>query len=124
MTSFGSVSRRVMQHDDEPLMGIHLPHKAVPLEAVIACMLIAAILWMNVKATLLIMRDGVSERSQRLMQLALVWALPMIGATLVFAVHRPPEKHPGRYREPPDPGDDFGFPRFSGRRSGSDGDDD
>ncbi len=96
----------------------------IPLEAMIACILAAAVLWMNAKATLLVVRDSVSERSQRLMQLALVWSLPVIGATLVFAIHREAEEHPGRYRDAPDPGDDFGFPRFSGRRPGSDADDD
>lgn len=85
--------------------------------------LVVAVIWMDVKATFLILRDDLSEPPQRLMQLALVWLLPVIGAIIVFAVHRPAEKHPGKYRELPEPGDDSGLPRYGGRRSGNDGDD-
>jgi hypothetical protein len=77
---------------------------------------------MDVKATLLILRDSLSEPPQRLMQLLLVWLLPILGAIIV---HRPAEKHSGKYREQPDPGDDFGFPRHGrGGRSNEGGDDD
>lgn len=93
------------------------------MEIVLFAFLTMIVIWMDVKATLLVMHDILSEPQQRFMQLALVWFLPVLGAIIVFAVHRPAEKHPGKYREPPDPGDDFGFPRHSGRRSGSDGDD-
>lgn len=96
----------------------------MPMELILFVALITIVAWMNVKATLLILHDTLSEPRQRLMQLALVWLLPVLGAIIVFAVHRPAEKHPGKYREPPDPGDDFGFPRYSGKRSAGDGDDD
>jgi hypothetical protein len=96
----------------------------ISTEIMLFAVLITIVIGMNVKATFMVMRDTLSEPSQRLMQLGLVWLLPVLGAIIVFAVHRPTEKHPGRYREPPDPGDDFGFPRHSGRRSGNDGDDD
>lgn len=46
------------------------------------------------------------------------------GETIVFAFRRPAENHPCMYRAPPDPGDEFGFPRHSGRRLVNDGDDD
>jgi hypothetical protein len=78
----------------------------------------------NVWATVLVMRDSLSEPSQRTVQLLMVWVLPIVGAVIVFAVHRSVEKPSGKYREQPDPGDDFGFPRHAGRRTqeGSDGD--
>jgi hypothetical protein len=94
-------------------------------ELLFASALVAIVLWMNVKATMQILRDSLSEPSQRLMQLLLVWLLPILGAIIVFAVHRPTERHPGKYRELPDPGDDFGFPRHGrGGRSNEGGDDD
>lgn len=96
----------------------------ISTEIMLFAVLITMVIGMSVKATFLVMHDTLSEPPQRLMQLGLVWLLPVLGAIIVFAVHRPTEKHPGRYKEPPDPSDDFGFPRHSGRRSGSDGDDD
>jgi hypothetical protein len=78
----------------------------------------------NVWATVLVMRDSLSEPSQRMAQLLMVLLLPIVGAVIVFAVHRSVEKPSGKYKEPPDPGDDFGFPRHAGRRTqeGADGD--
>ena len=95
----------------------------IPIEILLFTALVAVVVWMDVKATNLVLQDTLSEPSQRLMQLALVWLLPVLGALIVFAVHRPAEKHPGRYREPSEPYDDFGFPRYGGRRTGEDGDD-
>lgn len=87
----------------------------IPPELLLVLVLLAIILWMNVKATLLVARDSLSERSQRILQLLLVWLLPVLGALIVFAVHRPPEKPSGKYREPAEPAEDFGFPRYGGR---------
>jgi hypothetical protein len=53
--------------------------------------------WLNVKATLAISRDSLSERSQKVAQFLLVWLLPIIGAVVVLAVYRPKEKCSGRY---------------------------
>ncbi len=53
--------------------------------------------WLNVKATLAVRRDPLSDTSQKTAQLLLVWLLPLIGAVVVLAVHRPKEKHSGRY---------------------------
>jgi hypothetical protein len=98
---------------------------SIPTELLLACALVAIVLWMDVKATMHILRDSISEPSQRLMQLLIVWLLPILGAIIVFAVHRPVEKHSGKYRELPNPGDDFGFPRCDrGGRSNNGGDDD
>lgn len=93
-------------------------------ELILLLALIGIVLWMDIKATMLILRDSLSEPRQRAVQLLMVWLLPILGAIIVFAVHRPAEKHPGTYREPPDPGDDFGFPRHSARGRSSDGGDD
>lgn len=56
-------------------------------------------LWLNVAATLAIKRDSLSEHSQKIAQLLLVWLLPLIGAIVVLAVHRPKQKPSGRYPE-------------------------
>jgi hypothetical protein len=97
---------------------------SMPAELIFAIFLVAIVLWMDVKATMLVLRDLLSEPSQRLIQLLMVWLLPVIGAIIVFAVHRPAEKHSGKYSEPPDPGDDFGYPRQSSRSRSNDGVDD
>jgi len=47
----------------------------------------------------------------------MVWLIPIIGAVLVFAVHRPTEAPSRKYRETPDPGDDSAF-SGRGARSG------
>jgi hypothetical protein len=78
----------------------------------------------NVWATVLVMRDSLSEPSQRMAQLLMVWLLPILGAVIVFAVHRSVEKPSGKYKKQPDPGDDFGFPRQAGRRTQEGADDD
>ena len=70
-------------------------------ERVILIIFVAILLGMNGKATSLILRDSLSERTQQTMQLLLVWLLPIIGATIVFAVHRPAEKPSEKYRESP-----------------------
>ena len=93
------------------------------IEILLVAFFAAVMVGMNLKATILVWRDSLSEPVQRWMQIALVWLIPVVGALVVFAVHRPAERHPGKYTEPPDPGDDFGFPRHAGRRSGADGDD-
>lgn len=54
-------------------------------------------LWLNAKATVLVCRDQLSERSQKIAQITLVWVVPIIGAIGVLAVHRPKEKSPGKY---------------------------
>ncbi len=90
-------------------------------EHIFVLVLAAVVLYMNFKATALVLRDGLCERSQRLFQLLLVWLLPVLGAILVFAVHRPAEKPSGTYREPPDLGEDLGFSHHGGRGRSHDG---
>jgi hypothetical protein len=93
------------------------------ISLVLAAVLVPLLL--NVRATQLIVQDVLCDRRQKLMQLLLVWFVPLIGAIIVLAVHRraePPSRH---YREAEDPGDDFAY---SGRMTRSikevlDGDD-
>ena len=75
--------------------------------ALIAVVAIGAVLALNARASLLIARDTFSERSKKVWQLALVWLLPILGAILTQAIHRPAEEPSRRYRNAPDPGDDF-----------------
>ena len=60
---------------------------------------LGTVLWLNIKATKVVLRDDLSDRNQRLMQLALVWLLPVIGAVIALAVHRPVEKASRKYRD-------------------------
>ena len=64
---------------------------------------LVTVLWLNIKATKAVLRDDLSDRNQRLMQLALVWLLPVIGAVIVLAVNRPAEKASCKYRDAPEP---------------------
>lgn len=75
----------------------------------------AILLWLNVKATVLVVRDDLSNRSQKSMQLAFVWFLPLLGAIVVLAVHRREERSSGKYPEAPDPGDDYASSGYSHR---------
>ena len=65
-----------------------------------------------------IVHDHLSTRSQRVAQTILVWLLPALGAMIVLHMQRQnPEPSSGKYREPPDPGDDFGMSGRSVRNS-------
>lgn len=101
---------------------------AIAPEYLLVLLMLLVLLWMNVRATWLVLRDDVSEPSQRVMQLLLVWLLPVLGALTVFAVHRPAEKPSRKYREPYELDEDPAFPGFGGRgardRSPDGGDDD
>jgi len=95
------------------------------MEVALVLAVIAIPLWLNIRATRLVVRDALSERSQKVAQLLLVWLVPLVGAVVVLAVHRRAEPPSRQYREPVDPGDDFAL---SGRtikniREAVDGDD-
>ncbi len=79
------------------------------MEYAIAAFFIVPLIVANWLATRLILRDELISRGQRIAQIFLVWLVPVIGAVVVFAVHRRPEEPSRKYREAPDPGDDFGF---------------
>lgn len=67
------------------------------MELFLALVALSIPLWLNVKATLAVRRDSLSDSSQKVIQLLLVWLIPLIGAVVVLAVHRPKENHSGRY---------------------------
>ena len=49
---------------------------------------IAIVLWLSIKATVVIVRDTLLEGWQKAAQLSLVWLLPLIGAVVVLGVVR------------------------------------
>lgn len=86
----------------------------MPMEIVLALAALAIILGLNVKATISILRDTFSERTQKIAQLLIVWLVPIVGAIVVLAIHRPTEAPSRKYREAPDTGEDFAL---SGRHA-------
>ena len=68
---------------------------------------IAVPLGLAVRATARVLEDDLSAPGRKAMQLLLVWLVPVVGAVVVLAVHRKAEPASGKYREPPDPGEDF-----------------
>jgi len=93
------------------------------MESAVALTLLSALLVANAWATYVVVRDAYVERHQRIFQIAVVWLLPVLGAIFIFALHRKPEKPTGKYREPPNIGDDFASPRHMGRSIHSQADD-
>lgn len=75
--------------------------------AAILLPVLVIILWLNAKATLAVKHDAYSLKLQKLVQLLIIWVLPIVGSVIVLAMHRPGEKHPGIYREEIGPPDDF-----------------
>ncbi len=65
---------------------------------VLAVCLGAIALVLSVYTTWLIEADPLSERSQKMMQLAIAWLIPIVGAILIMAVYRLAEPPP---RPPP-----------------------
>lgn len=74
---------------------------------VLIALIAGAFLALHVKATIAVLRDADSGKGQKIAQLGFVWLVPLLGAVVVLAVHRQPERPSRRYREAPDPGDDF-----------------
>ncbi|MCM5680886.1 hypothetical protein M8A51_15275 [Schlegelella sp. S2-27] len=79
------------------------------MEVALALAIVVIPLGLSVQATRLVVGDVLCERRQKLAQLLLVWLVPLIGAAIVLAVHRSAQAPSRRYREPVDPGDDFGL---------------
>ena len=65
----------------------------------VVALILATIVGLDLMATRAILRDDLSERSQRLAQIALVWLFPLLGALLVLALYREPKKPSGCYPE-------------------------
>ena len=64
-------------------------------------------IWLNLKASRLVLGDDFSERSKKVGQFLLIWLIPILGAVLVLVIHRPTEMASRQYREVIDPGEDF-----------------
>jgi heme/copper-type cytochrome/quinol oxidase subunit 2 len=75
---------------------------------VILLPVLVIVLWLNVKATLAVKHDAYSLKLQKVVQLLIIWVVPIIGSVIVLAIHRSDEKHPGKYREEAAPPDDYG----------------
>jgi hypothetical protein len=66
----------------------------------------ATVLSLNGLASFAVLKYDLSERTQRIAQLLIVWLLPLLGALLVLAVHRKPQKPSGQYPDRTDYGPD------------------
>ena len=77
------------------------------MEIAFVAILAVTIVTFDIFATRAIVLDGFSSRGQKVVQLALTWVVPLIGAIIVLAVHRKEESPSGKYYTPADPGDDF-----------------
>ena len=76
------------------------------------------LLLLNARATYEIVQDDFSSRGQRISQIIIVWAIPLLGALLTLYFKRQqPEPASGRYRKEPDAVDDFGFSGRSHRQT-------
>lgn len=85
---------------------------SVIIEAFFAVLI--AICVLDAWVTWRVVHDDLSSSSQRVAQITLVWLLPAVGALIVLNMQRRNgERGSGRYREIPDPGDDFGYSRLS-----------
>ena len=77
------------------------------MEIAIAGLVVLAFVIANGFATWKVVRDRFAEPSQRVAQVLAVWLIPVLGAVLIFAIHRRHEKPSRQYRSAPDAGDDF-----------------
>lgn len=79
---------------------------------VVLLLILAVFACMNVDATVAVRRDEYSEPQQKVWQVIFIWIIPLLGALVLLAVHRKPEKPSGTYRRADDGiGDDFGSRR-------------
>ena len=77
------------------------------MELVLTLAVLSIPIGLNIWAMWLVVNDSLTEGKQKAGQLAVVWILPVIGAIITLAVHQKSEPPPRRYRELPEPGDDF-----------------
>lgn len=74
--------------------------------------ILVVLVLLNTWTTRSVLRDDLSPQGQRASQIAFVWLVPFLGALLTLHLKRKEtESSTGRYREEPDPGDDFGYSR-------------
>ncbi len=80
------------------------------------------LVFLNAWTTRVVIRDDLSSQTQRTAQILFVWLMPFLGALLTLHMKRADsEASEGRYRDNPDPGDDFGVShlRYHGRETPS-----
>jgi hypothetical protein len=71
-------------------------------------LLVLVLLVLNWYASQRCFRDPLISSGQRAAQLAIVWLVPVLGALTVIALSRnTSERSTGKYRENPDPGDQY-----------------
>ena len=68
-------------------------------ELSVAIAVMAALMLINVIATVVVIRDRYSETRQKLLQLLGLWLLPFVGAVLILGIHRNSEGGKGKYPE-------------------------
>jgi hypothetical protein len=78
------------------------------MEIVFLLTILAIPIWLNAKATILVLRDSLSEKQQKVVQLIFIWLIPLIGAMVVLAIHRKDEKSSGSFPADNNIGEDFG----------------
>lgn len=61
-----------------------------------------------IAASVRVFTDEFANCWQKTVQLTLVWCLPLLGALILFGVHRTAEYPSGKYRKEADAGDDYG----------------
>lgn len=74
---------------------------------VVLVLISLALLYLNLKASSLILKDSILESKVRVFQLLFVWLIPALGASLVLAIYRPLEKSSGAYPEDIEQQDSF-----------------
>ena len=80
-----------------------------PVTDILLLVVLVVVLTLTAAATRAVMQDEYSEGRQKILQTAVVWLVPFLGALLVLGVHRKAEKPSGAYRRDDDGvGDDFG----------------
>lgn len=94
------------------------------MDRVVGLAALALLALANVVATWIALRNSYTERRQKLAQVLGVWFIPVLGAILIFAIYRKPEKPTGEYRESADPAwDDLANNQYVGRAINTHADD-
>jgi hypothetical protein len=85
------------------------------MDIVILLAILAIPIWLNAKASVLVLRDSLSEKQQKVAQLIFIWLCPLLGAMVVLVIHRKEEKSSGTLPADKDVGEDFGISGSSHR---------
>jgi hypothetical protein len=77
------------------------------MDTILTLAALVILLALNLWATRKVVSDEAITKQQRRAQLAIVWLLPLLGALVVFGIHRATELPSRKYRDAADPGDDY-----------------